>query len=445
MIGGDQLRLIEGFMDDALTEQELREVRGLLDSSPEFVREFQLVLDTCRMCLATCFAESAGAFEDGVMQRVSGLPPVVRPKSADTGVEARSSGWAWIRWAAAAALFAVLAGVAVFFAAAGDIGTVRERTGDVVLVRNGREIALAPGAAVRVGDRLRAGKGGSACVAYRDGTTLAVFAESQLTLGSLRGAKYLRLESGAIHMDVAKQPDGRPLEVATCHSTCIVRGTKFDVVVAESCTRLEVQQGRVEMRAAGQPEKTVMVAAGQHAVSEGSSAPVLHAADKPLFRSGAITRLSPFADRSPISVDIRGARKLYLVVLKDSASNAGNNSVWINPRLVGSAGALDLARLPWTRGRTGWRLAPVPMLDVGLRKEPLKVQGRKVSGIATHPTSIIEYDLPPGYDRFETGFALYDLEFLRPNEERLSRVIFEIYTQLSPAKLDALRKDLQTP
>jgi ferric-dicitrate binding protein FerR (iron transport regulator) len=296
MISNDQLDLIEAFLDDALPEDALRRVRELVGASPEFARELQQAMQLRGQCAVSRGAD-AEAFVDGVMLRLAApepaeaaaprltlrmrpLPPSPAPlplrfPQPPARVEPRPRhGWTWGQWAAAAALFVVLAGLAAFFVwDSGNLGTVGERDGEVVLMRGGRELALVPGATVRAGDQIRAGKDGTAVVAYRDGTTLKALPESELGLGSFHGAKRIRLVAGAVHMDVAKQPDGRPLEIATEHSRCTVRGTKFDVLAAEGYTRLDVQEGRVEMRAASQPEQPLMVAAGQHAATDGTAAP----------------------------------------------------------------------------------------------------------------------------------------------------------------------------
>ena len=443
MIKQEQLDLIEFYLDDALGEDGLREVRRLMAESPEFRREL-VWARRLRGRGAVAGTVTVESLPGKVMERINEFPAVMWPGAS--AAETHAGRWGWMRWAAVAALFAVLASLTgAHLWMRGNLGELRTCKGDIAIMRGGREIAPTPGAAFRIGDQIRAGRGGSALVAYRDGTMLKVFSQSQLVLGSLHGAKRIRLESGTIHMDVAKQPDGRPLEVTTEQSRCTVCGTTFDVTAVGNSTRLDVQKGAVEMRAADAPEKPVMVTAGQRAVTNGVSAPVVHAVTDPVFRSVSVSRVGLPTGRVPVSVAIFGARKLYLVVLQDNADNVANNAVWINPRVVGSAGVLDLTKFPWTRAREGWQQAPVPTLNIGQCGWPLVVKGRKVSGIATHATSVIEYDLPPGCDRFEAEGALYDLGSPSPGDEYIGRVVFEVYTKLSPAKLESLRNCEQAP
>ncbi len=436
-----QFELIELYLDDALDEGGIREVRRLLDESPEFRRE----LVWARQLRGHGAASSAAVVEalpGKVMERIDDLPPMMWPRAAlrpEPPPVSSAGAWGWRRWAAVAALFAVFASLAgVYLWMQGNLGVVRECGGEAFLMRDGREIALASGAAIRVGDQIRVGKDGLTTVAYRDGTTLAVFPESQLVFGGFHGAKRLRLDSGAIHMNVAKQPDDRALEIATEHSRCTVRGTILDVTAARNCTRLEVQEGKVEMRATGQPETPVMVTAGQHAVTDGAAAPDLHAADEPVFRSAPLTRFSTPDGRVRITADIRGARKLYLVVGSGNSDNYYNSSIWINPRLSGPAGTLDLTKLAWGQGKSGWLKAPVPLINIDQTGRPLIVKGLPVSGIWAHAVSVIEYDLPPGYDRFDAEGALCDDPTIAADVAAKGRVIFEAYTQLTPQKLAAL-------
>lgn len=450
-MNNEHIDLIDDYLDHALDEAGLREVKRLLAESPEFRREL-----VWARRLRGYGAPVPGDLRAKVRERLQDLPPVMWPRSGrpPAASEAHATGVNWRRWAAVAALFAVLASVAgVYLWTQGNLGTIRECGGTVALMRGGREIALAPGAAVRAGDQLRAGRDGSALVVYRDGTTLAVSPETQLAFGSLEGAKYVRLESGAIHMDVTKQPADRPLEIATGHARCTVRGTKFDVTATAGYSRLDVQEGKVEMRATGQPEKTVMVTAGQHAVTDGTAAPALHAADEPVFRSAPLTRSNTPDGRVHITADIRGAKKLYLVVLGGKDINYSRGATWVNPRLVGPSGRLSLVNLLAARAREGWAAnwtwakPPAALIALKFSKYPQLVTGLPVAGIAKPAVFLIECDLPSGYERFEAEGVMPDVPTTPPRQSAATgvSVTFEVYTQLTPKKRDALRNSSKAP
>ncbi|MCP3972909.1 MAG: c-type cytochrome, partial [bacterium] len=93
-----------------------------------------------------------------------------------------------------------------------------------------------------------------------------------------------------------------------------------------------------------------------------------------------------------IEVDLTGATKLYLVVTDAGDGISCDWANWIEPRLLNAEGkATPLTSLKWTHATTGWG-------EVGVNRNagklPLKVDGRAVSsGIGTHASSVIVYDL----------------------------------------------------
>lgn len=120
------------------------------------------------------------------------------------------------------------------------------------------------------GNTIRATTNSSATVKFADGTTLHLEPGTEISLvavGSQRSSgKQLKLLSGSLSADVAKQPEGLPLLIQTPHALVTVVGTEFDLSVATNQTELEVTHGLVKMTGDGETN-AVSVAAGEFAVA----------------------------------------------------------------------------------------------------------------------------------------------------------------------------------
>jgi len=114
-------------------------------------------------------------------------------------------------------------------------------------------------ATLTTGDGLDVGPSSYASILYSDGTRV------DLAPGTRVGefGDGIRLDQGAIAAQVAKQKPGQPLVVRTPQGDVRVVGTVLRVLADARKTRLEVEEGRVELKnSAG---KTVMVEAAHGA------------------------------------------------------------------------------------------------------------------------------------------------------------------------------------
>ncbi len=103
-------------------------------------------------------------------------------------------------------------------------------------------------------------------------------------------------------------------------------------------------------------------------------------------------------------VKIGSTRKLYLVVTPGSNGNDWDHADWIEPKLIGVKDTLSLSQIQWARATSGWSVAK-PGKSVG--GNTLVVANREYTdGVGTHATSIIEYDIPEGYDTFSSIVGL---------------------------------------
>jgi alpha-galactosidase len=98
-----------------------------------------------------------------------------------------------------------------------------------------------------------------------------------------------------------------------------------------------------------------------------------------------------------VSVSVAGGKRLVLFVKDGGNGFEYDHAAWVSPVLRGPKGVLKLTELKWVHAESGWGEARV---DRTCEDKPLTVNGTAVTGIGTHATSVITYDLPEGYDTF---------------------------------------------
>jgi hypothetical protein len=125
--------------------------------------------------------------------------------------------------------------------------------------------------------------------------------------------------------------------------------------------------------------------------------------EKSVWTSAVIGRNTPgqgtFAD-----VNIKGAKKLYLVALDGGDNYDWDHADWINPVLYNSKDSLSLTTVKWKNAVSGWEKV---LVNKGVSGGDLVVNKKKYSnGFGTHSNSIIEFDLPEVYNRFKVNVGL---------------------------------------
>ena len=142
-----------------------------------------------------------------------------------------------------------------------------------------------------------------------------------------------------------------------------------------------------------------------------------------LWNSRLIT-YKPGEQSTKVKVNIAGAKKLYLVVTDGNDGNNWDHADWIEPTLTGKKGMLHLTDIKWLNATAGWGNVSINK-SVGGNK--LIVDNKEYSnGLGTHAVSIIEYNLPEGYDTF-SAIAGLDKECVSHTEG--ATVQFHIFTQ----------------
>jgi alpha-galactosidase len=150
-----------------------------------------------------------------------------------------------------------------------------------------------------------------------------------------------------------------------------------------------------------------------------------------LWNSKLIT-YKPGEQSANVNVNIDGAKKLFLVVTDGGNGNNWDHADWIEPKLKGKAETLNLTDIKWVDASAGWGSVT---LNKSIGGNELIVDNKKYAkGVGTHATSIIEYNVPQGYDTF-SALAGLDKECLEHTEGATVKFhVFTVYPTGIPLK-----------
>lgn len=144
----------------------------------------------------------------------------------------------------------------------------------------------------------------------------------------------------------------------------------------------------------------------------------------PAYESPLITSQTP-NHAVDISVNIAGAKQLFLVVSDGGNGYACDWSDWAEPRLVGPQGEKKLTEVPWKTATTEWGAVRV---NKNANGDDLRIAGRPAEyGIGTHANSVIVFDLPAGYSQFKARCGL-DNGGTSQGDGKASSVQFFVFT-----------------
>ncbi len=131
----------------------------------------------------------------------------------------------------------------------------------------------------------------------------------------------------------------------------------------------------------------------------------------------------------PVRIDVRGAKKLWLVVSEGEHGNPYDWADWVEPRFEGTSRTQRLADLTWLEERAGWGATRVGQSCGG---GPLVVEGKTYEdGIGTHARSEIAYAIPEGAESFVAIAAPDDMGSKR--EGSTNELEFEVWIEKPPS------------
>ena len=138
------------------------------------------------------------------------------------------------------------------------------------------------------------------------------------------------------------------------------------------------------------------------------------------FRSEEVSPETP-GHSVDIKANIKGSKELWLVV-DPAGSFDWDHGDWIEPKLVGPKGELDLLTLDWKFSTQGWGGQPKRGISAG--GQPTTVGGKAVpKTLGTHAPSVIGFDIPEGYDTFVAKGGLDNTATSR----NLGKIRFAVY------------------
>jgi ferric-dicitrate binding protein FerR (iron transport regulator) len=436
----EQQLLIDSFIDNTIDAAQLQELKRLLAADPDLRKAMATEL---RLRGLIYCAQQPGQLADRVDRAIQDLSIDLDEEQILRTIETIDPKPHWSRnlllwsWVAIAAQLLIIPGLWFYTMPKPElpkqIAQVRSQIGVTFLVRGKSKLMMKVGDPIYSGDRIYVEHRSETKLEYLDATRLNLLENSFVEVTESANGKKLYLFAGLLQMKVTPQPKGSPLELITEHSHSIVRGTEFEMNSSDISTLLEVKEGKIEVvpMTTGAAPSTVL--ARHFAISTAGAPNIVRSLDVPIAVSPLITKATP-GRQANLTADLKGATKLYLVVTNGGDNNRYDHAVWIAPRLTGPKGELDLTTLEWKIAKAGYYK---PSNNCGLYGEPPSINGTFIPRcIATHATSVIEYDLPPGYDRFESIVGLLDSGSKAP--ESCASVTFEVYSSLPEDKLKSL-------
>jgi PKD domain/Bacterial Ig domain/FecR protein len=391
-------RLVDSYIDDVASPQEVAELNRLLAADVEVADYFAetaklnaLLLEGAREAVATESKEAGGAIgtrrtrlrarsprgsshgsqrgRSGSRRRGGGP----RRRSAP-GRRKQHRPLFWLVTLGVAAAAAVVLGL--FLGEEERVplpprwkAYVSAVRGTPQVYRNGVELEFKQGLQLEPGDRVLTDKGSLLAFKYRDGSTVELNRGGQLSLGTDRHAKNLALDSGDIYVFAARQPKGHPLAVnGGLYDQVVVAGTGFEISRFDNASLLKVAAGKV-----------LFGSAGTLGVPEGHSSRAGRDGLPSTPQSIAIAMIAPWRrNRPPVvePIEIETGVNVATRVLLQAADPDGDNLTYALVQLPKhgkiSGTAPDLAYNPET-DFTGRDELIVKVSDGLADSEPVKI------------------------------------------------------------------------
>jgi putative membrane-bound dehydrogenase-like protein len=149
-----------------------------------------------------------------------------------------------------------------------------------------------------------------------------------------------------------------------------------------------------------------------------------------LFES-PVLRAASHPEPLAFDVDVRGVKKLYLSVGDGGDGFSCDWADWVDPVLVAGDRKISLLELPWKNASTQWGQVGK---SVNAGGQPMRTASGKplAKGIGTHAISLLEFELPGGFDRFQGAVAI-DFGGASQNGGQTSSLQFAVYADAPPA------------
>lgn len=379
------------YLENALPPAERARVETELERDPQLRRQ---LMQQTQLDAALRAALASDAANERVKQSVLAIVRGKREESLkqhildDTTFTRRepSSAWAWLAALVRRPAF-MLSLVAACFALVAGVWLATRPPSASASMEMPTRVELASGTIKpKFGETIRADASSSTTVKFADGTVLHLEPGTDISFQPVgnpprAGGKQFKLVRGSLAADVAKQPSGLPLLIATPHALVTVVGTEFDLNVATNQTDLEVTRGLVKMTGSGETN-TVSVAAGEFAV----------AASRAATRFGRLARnpyLWPFSSASVWNRPLGSGAKFSPVPGKSFLA-ADPLTDALRPRRPFLGSATDPLRRIRVNGevRADIRLPDLNLPRAGMRDSIVLLQHARRYALELHDVSV---------------------------------------------------------
>ena len=423
--------LIEKFLNSELDDTQLAELKLLIESDDEVRDEVSIGLEFKGMIECTKHDQYEN-LEDSVISQLK-TPVLKLEDKVINELKRKPKKKRFPVWIFAAAAMFIIGGL--FFlnkpstSAPIEVALLKDFKGQFSIVRGEQKIMINEGERLQSGDLLNIEDFSHLTIQYDDGSSLIFHENSFAKISDINGKKNVELFSGKLQADIEKQPADKQMEFITKHSKSVILGTSFTLSTTKDATLLDVNEGVVRFSSQG---KSLKVNSSNYAVAGGKEEFKVQKSSGLLYKSPLVSKQTP--DRSiPIKVNIKGLKKIYLVVSNGGENSHDDHSAWLRPRLIGPNGSLDLTKTPWTLAKVGHRGK--------IKEEDLIHNGVNLhDAIYAHATSVFSWDVPEGYHTFEAEGILLDSSVLI--EEDAPTVNFEIHSHIPEKELKRLLRKL---
>lgn len=271
----EETDLLQGYLDGTLTAAEVRAVQERLKAEPSLAEGLVVLAREEAVCREWAYAEGAANAATAELLATPRLGSSIQAQEPNSQPTDRRmfSVWQLVpgiwNFRGAAVVLGVTAAAAAVMLAVATLyrGSTPQSSGNAFLARlaevqgevrvvtaAGQVLEARDGLEVLAGYEVRTnGDGGHALVRYADGTQLVLGPETRLRVESDGGpdvpgtGKRAFLLAGLVHADVARQSEGRAMMLTTPHAVIRVLGTRFRSAALPQATRVELDEGRVEV------------------------------------------------------------------------------------------------------------------------------------------------------------------------------------------------------
>lgn len=154
-------------------------------------------------------------------------------------------------------------------------------------------------------------------------------------------------------------------------------------------------------------------------------------ASRKLVETPLLTTATP-GHRMQLEANLQGVKRLFLVVTDGGDGFSCDWVDWLKPTLHKKGETKPLTSLDWKQATAAWGQVRKQANASGGR---LQVQGKVYDdGIGTHANSVIEFELPEGYDKLTVEGALDD-GGAQQNNGGTTSVTLAIYAESIPSQL----------